>query len=565
MSLSFKIYLLLLFISAILPVLLMFRLLYEKREMEQYVFSILALCISLWSTFYLLEIFIDDLTVMNIFFKLRFIGIAFLPVFWFAFSLYYTGRENWLKRKRLLLLSIFPIFTQFMIWTNQFHNLFWKSTVVESLSGISIIYGEVGPWFWIHTLYSYILILIGIILLLNFLIKIGDEYIKEAFILFVGVSVPTVGNGLYILNLGILPRAFDITPITFLVTGTIFTWAVIKLDFLKIKPVARETVFKNIDDHIFVIDKENKIVDYNESAYSLVNNYYDKLDTDIIGKNIEDMIDKKQIENMKQSNNNLFEEIELKVDGRKKYYDVKLSPIKNQRNKGIGKALILRDITLRKKVEKEAEFLHSMLRHDLGNKLQVTMGFLELVKDTDLDDGQRDYINTSLESIEEGIELIKDVRMLDKIDLEENNENIELSEIISKAESKYLKLGEKKEIDIINKIDKKIYISAGKIVKEVFNNIIENSIMHSKGNKIIIDYEEKENLIDIIIEDDGKGIPDEIKTDILEQGFKGKDSSGSGLGMYIVDKITQKYDGKLSIKESRLGGAKFVIGFNKAS
>ncbi|MFW5928274.1 MAG: histidine kinase dimerization/phospho-acceptor domain-containing protein [Thermoplasmatota archaeon] len=124
---------------------------------------------------------------------------------------------------------------------------------------------------------------------------------------------------------------------------------------------------------------------------------------------------------------------------------MKISPIFNQRDEEIGRVLIFRDITLRKKAEKEAEFLHSMLRHDLGNKLQVTMGFLELVQDTDLDQSQKKYIDTSLESIEEGIELIKDVRMLNKLEVEEENEDVEISHIISKIIDKYSKVEEEKK------------------------------------------------------------------------------------------------------------------------
>ncbi|MFW5928275.1 MAG: histidine kinase N-terminal 7TM domain-containing protein [Thermoplasmatota archaeon] len=294
-------YLALLAISAFIPLLLIIILLHKEKGRKQYIFSVMMACISIWSIFYFLEIFVDSYMWMSIFTRLRFIGIAFLPVFWLGFSLYYTGRENWLKGNRLLFLSVLPIFTQLMIWLNDYFNLFWGSEELVSIGEFEVLFGTAGPWFWIHTIYSYGLVLIGIILILNFLMKIGDMYIKEALILFVGVATPLFGNSIYILELGVVPKAYDITPITFLVTSIIFTWAVIKLEFLKIKPVARDTIFRNIDDHIFIIDNDNMIVDCNESVLSLVNDDGSGTGIDIIGSNIDEVLDREQLEGVKNS------------------------------------------------------------------------------------------------------------------------------------------------------------------------------------------------------------------------------------------------------------------------
>lgn len=568
MDYGLMIYLMLLLLSAIVPLFLMIRLLYEEKDREQYIFSIMMVCISIWSLFYLLEIFVDDHLWMTVFTRLRFIGVAFLPVFWLGFSLYYTGRETWLKGKRILILSVVPICTQVIIWLNDHLHLFWSSTELISVGRFEIIFGTTGPWFWIHTIYSYGLVFVGIVLILNFLLKIGDIYIKEALILLIGVATPTFGNSIYILELGLVPKAYDITPITFLVTGIIFTWAVIKLEFLKIKPVARDTIFRNIDDYIFIIDNDDKIVDCNESALSLLNRDHHGSEVDIIGSRIDEVLDKEQLGEVKKSDKSSLSEMELQFDGERRFFDVKISPIFNQRDEEIGRVLILRDITLRKKAEKEAEFLHSMLRHDLGNKLQVTMGFLELVQDTDLEHSQKKYIDTSLESIEEGIELIKDVRMLNKLDIEGEKTDVEISNIISKAVDKYSKVGEDKGIEIINRVNKELDVTSNHVIKEAITNLIENSILHSGGSKIIIDhYEESDkegDFVNIVIEDDGKGIPDKRKHEVVERGFKGDESKGSGLGMFIADKIVNNYGRGLYIEDSDMGGVKFVVKLRKS-
>ncbi|MFW5928273.1 MAG: sensor histidine kinase [Thermoplasmatota archaeon] len=127
----------------------------------------------------------------------------------------------------------------------------------------------------------------------------------------------------------------------------------------------------------------------------------------------------------------------------------------------------------------------------------------------------------------------------------------------------------KKKIDIINKIDKELVAVSSKVIKEAFTNLIENSLIHSEGSKIIIDYHEESKglneFINIVIKDDGKGIPDKIKSKVIERGYKGEESTGSGLGIFITDKIMKKYGGSFCIEDSDMGGVKFVVKLKKAS
>jgi two-component system sensor kinase len=64
---------------------------------------------------------------------------------------------------------------------------------------------------------------------------------------------------------------------------------------------------------------------------------------------------------------------------------------------------------------------------------------------------------------------------------------------------------------------------------------------------------------EIRIADNGKGIPDEIKDDIFEEGFSYGDSGGSGLGLYIVKKTIERYDGSVRVENNKPSGSVFVI------
>lgn len=108
-------------------------------------------------------------------------------------------------------------------------------------------------------------------------------------------------------------------------------------------------------------------------------------------------------------------------------------------------------------------------------------------------------------------------------------------------------------------------------IGQVAMNIIINGIHAIKEKKEseesivgiikIRTYSEDERYVCVSIEDDGPGIPDEIKSRILEPFFTTKEvGKGTGLGLSIsYDIVTKKHRGILAIKDSELGGARFEI------
>ena len=66
----------------------------------------LMLAIALWSLGYVLQLRSVELSGQILATYIQYLGIVTVPVAWFIFSLQYTGRNNWLTRKNLLLLSI---------------------------------------------------------------------------------------------------------------------------------------------------------------------------------------------------------------------------------------------------------------------------------------------------------------------------------------------------------------------------------------------------------------------------------------------------------------------------
>ena len=107
-------------------------------------------------------------------------------------------------------------------------------------------------------------------------------------------------------------------------------------------------------------------------------------------------------------------------------------------------------------------------------------------------------------------------------------------------------------------------VKAGSLLDELFSNLVVNCVQHSDGDLIKIWAHRDGDDVVVTIEDDGKGIPDEVKDKILERGFKKGENAGSGLGMHLVEKISKAYGGHIEVKDSELGGARFDVYLKKA-
>ncbi|NMH59631.1 sensor histidine kinase [Alteromonas ponticola] len=90
-------------------------------------------------------------------------------------------------------------------------------------------------------------------------------------------------------------------------------------------------------------------------------------------------------------------------------------------------------------------------------------------------------------------------------------------------------------------------------------NLIENASQVSpKGSCIKVHAEVINNMVNISIEDEGKGVPKSLLNKIFEPFFTTK-SHGTGLGLAVVKSVTTAHKGQLSVENKPAGGARFIV------
>jgi signal transduction histidine kinase len=104
-------------------------------------------------------------------------------------------------------------------------------------------------------------------------------------------------------------------------------------------------------------------------------------------------------------------------------------------------------------------------------------------------------------------------------------------------------------------------VDAGK-VERVIENLLVNARRHTPaGTAVHIKVHGRSNGVVLVIEDEGPGIPDELK-DVLFEPFRqgaGAGGRGVGIGLSLVKKFAELHGGNAHVEDGEQGGARFVI------
>ncbi|MCL1079784.1 GHKL domain-containing protein [Parashewanella spongiae] len=123
-----------------------------------------------------------------------------------------------------------------------------------------------------------------------------------------------------------------------------------------------------------------------------------------------------------------------------------------------------------------------------------------------------------------------------------------------------------KEIQVTADIPSKVAFPGSKDdFIELCGNILENAFRLCLRQIHIEIASDEHETFHLTVEDDGPGISDEIKQTIMERGVRADTKHpGNGIGLAICQEIILSYSGKISIEESRFGGAKIKTSFPKS-
>lgn len=530
--------------------------------------------------------------------KFIYIGTCFLPVAIFFTGLIFAKTKITFKKKYLLFFIV-PALSLIVLWTNDYHHLLYKIYSYLYLSDC-----KVGPYMIIHNIYSYTLLFLGVIQMVNVASKNSGFFSKQTLLIVVGISIPLITNILGTLK--IISMTVYITPISFAFTMLFFALSIFKFKFLGVAPVALQTIVNRISDSYLVLNENLLITDFNSTFLKTFN----LSASDIREKNILEFLSthKQYDMNLPKLENSLnrvkhssetivFEQHFKKIN---KYFTVEINNILVKGN-SLGILMLFKDITQHKldmqalkdnqDILIERERLASLgqliggIAHNLKSPIMsisgATEGLTDLIKeyeesivdkDVTIDDhlaianDMRDWISKIKSYLEYMSDIITAVKG-QAVALSENTVDSFMVEELTKRVDILMKHELKKALITLN-LDLKVPTSLmihGNIngLVQVINNMISNAIQAYKGKEgqtiDLIITQEKNDVI-VSVRDYAGGLPKEVQEKLFKEMITTKGKDGTGIGLFMsYSNIRAHFNGDITYSTEEGKGTIFNI------
>lgn len=568
----------------------------KSKNQLQKIFAFDLICVLIISVGVILQEICSKLFNINAlnFEKFIYIGTCFLPL-----GIYFTGlifsKTKVTFKPRYLLLCVIPIMTLCILWTNDYHHLFFKyySTNMSDI--------VTGPMHTVNAVYSYLLLLLGVFYLLRYSIKNQGLFSKQSILILLGISIPVVLN--FLGTCKILPMTVYVTPISFSLSMIFFAFAILKFQFLGATPIALQKIVDRMSDSYLVLNDDGTITDFNQTFITTFKIDY----TTLRGQNFEDFSKKHKINYgkiknaiLKTKDSNKTISFEHRVNRIHKIFTVEINTIYSD-GASLGTLILFKDITQHiedmetiknnQDILMERERLASLgqliggIAHNLKTPIMsisgAAEGLTDLVKeyDSSIDDPEvnsQDHhdiakdMNEWIVKIKEYTEYMSDIITAVKGQAVTLSETENISFYIDELV---------KRVDILMKHELKnaliymnVQMKAPKTTKihgdinslvQVINNMISNAIQAYNGkteqNIDLILEKSNGNLI-ISVKDYGCGLPQKVQDKLFKEMITTKGKNGTGLGLYMsYSTIKAHFNGNITFETEEGKGTTFNI------
>ena len=209
------------------------------------------------------------------------------------------------------------------------------------------------------------------------------------------------------------------------------------------------------------------------------------------------------------------------------------------------------------------DVLNRVLRHDIRNDMNTIVAWGEMLEDEVTPEG-RDKLDRILRAGRHVVELTNVARDLSEIihgDESPNRTPISLRRILTEELEKRSEAFPDAEITMSDPPDPDTRVLANELLSSVFRNLVNNAVQHNyvARPRVWISVEETDESIRVAVADNGPGVPDDMKATLFGEGQKGLESGGTGIGLFLVQRLVESYGGDVWIEdrtaEDRFGDA----------
>ena len=309
-------------------------------------FRVLMWLVMAWALLYALGISVVILPLKIFIVNITYIPSVLTTLASFALALEYTGRGQWLTRRRLVALLVTPVIFLLLAFTSEWHQL-WRFDYQLHWSGlVPVILATKGWVYWLYVAYMTGLSAATFIIFIT-AFQVRSLRFRNTLVLMLGMLFPVVVGLLYVFDL--LPvRGFDWIPTSFIGMGLFYAWALLRFQLFDVMPVTRNTIMDNMEGLVIVLDMRGHIVDFNRAAeralalspatIGAAPNTLPQPWADLFARHA-DTFDFKDA-------------ITLNFEASPRIYDLTISPILDKQDRTLGRLFLFYNITERMRAER---------------------------------------------------------------------------------------------------------------------------------------------------------------------------------------------------------------------
>ncbi|WP_253278863.1 histidine kinase N-terminal 7TM domain-containing protein [Psychrobacillus sp. FJAT-21963] len=305
---------------------------------------------SVFTFAYAFELASSTLQQMKFWLSVEYLAMPFIPVFVLLMCLEYVGHK--LKHWVYYVLFLIPFTTIFMMQTNNLHHLYYTSLNLENTSTSPILKLDWGPWFYVHSIFVFLCLIISIVVLLRQFRNALFMFRMQILLMVAGLLTPIIANYFYLNGWS---KGIDLGPVSLSITFLFHGVALISLKMFNVAPIARDSVFESMKEGVIVINQNQVIVDFNQAALTII----PALSEQQIGKTIIEILGNKS---------SLSEKIKaeqecdytMPLDEKVLHYRINFSPILNKNGLHVGKIITFIDVTERVNMQDKLKKLASL-------------------------------------------------------------------------------------------------------------------------------------------------------------------------------------------------------------
>ena len=350
------------------------------------------------------------------------------------------------------------------------------------------------------------------------------------------------------------------------------------IDQLTVERNKFEAVLMSIVNGVVVCDNYDNVVLVNNAAKKML----EVDDAQILNTKIQMYCDtdgelcfKEKIEQFKDTPLDVMEnkplDFNIEIDGR--VIKAVISPMFTKNQDYVGYVIVLIDVTKEVEIDKMKSNFISNVSHELRTPVTVLRTYIDTLYNHSADFDEKtnkeffEVINKEAARLQKMVNDILDFSRLEagSVKVEKDNTNIipliesEIQSMQILAEEKHITFSLIKEPDL-----PEIPIHADSIVRAL-NNLLSNAIKYSPENgriKVRAEIARDPNFIEVSVEDQGCGIPEEHQKKIFERFYRVENNThtvkGTGLGLHLVKITIEKHhQGEVFVKSRPGEGSTF--------